>query len=373
MFRAIVFLILLLHVVERVCGSECELPFDSGNLTAIAVRDATSFEVLEFDDETASAAVPWPSIDREAEIYLSKGLLKSEEARAMIDILDEVSFDEDADTVDEMSTFEFYIEKSGDQEHLKTIASKPDINAEIRARRKKARDRLKAIVDPVIQDRMIPLVSNIYSDKCRDGCRVCFSFVRRYLPFERRGHKDHLDIQALATVVVSLGGDYEGGLYARAGGSSKRLLVPLRTGDAAIHSSSLLHGVKVTGGSRYSWINWISSSQSCDPADSAHWHVDEAERGDPIAMFLHAKRMPLFAPGEMDDQITWIRKSAEAGFARAMNEYGYHLHEIGNLVGAEEWYRRAISLGEEDAAFNLGRMKLAQGLEAEAVHLFRQA
>jgi hypothetical protein len=61
------------------------------------------------------------------------------------------------------------------------------------------------------------------------------------------------------TVVVSLtsaGVDFEGGLYVSVGAGSE-VSVALQRGDAVIHRSNLLHGVRVEpGGERWSWIMW---------------------------------------------------------------------------------------------------------------------
>ena len=57
----------------------------------------------------------------------------------------------------------------------------------------------------------------------------------------------HHDGHAIATVVVSLSDfevEYRGGLYVATGYGQKEFL-PLQRGDAAIHRSFLLHGVKV--------------------------------------------------------------------------------------------------------------------------------
>eukprot|EP00939_MAST-03C_sp_MAST-3C-sp1_P003061 g3061.t1 len=227
----------------------------------------------------------------------------------------------------------------------------------------------------------MPLVRKLYPKKCpaADSCRSCFSFVRRYREGERRTHKDHMDIQALVTVVVSLndfGVDYKGGLYGRAGGSSARHFIPLRAGDGAVHSSNLLHGVDVFEGERWSYINWISDSVSCDPADSREWHREDAENGEPIAQFLHAMRMPLFRSFALDRQAYWFERSANAGYGRAMNELGSLYRDKGtsqDLEIAEKWFRRAADLGEENAMFNLGQIRLGQGRVQEAVDLFHFA
>ena len=58
-----------------------------------------------------------------------------------------------------------------------------------------------------------------------------------------------------------------------------------------------------------------------------------------------------------------MRKSAEGGFRRAMNEYGM-MFEQGegvpkDIAQAKAWFRKA-SASEGDAAYNLGRLQLAE-------------
>ena len=59
----------------------------------------------------------------------------------------------------------------------------------------------------------------------------------------------------------------------------------------------------------------------------------------------------------MPEKAHWMRKSAEGGFRRAMNEYGM-MFEQGegvpkDIAQAKAWFRKA-SASEGDAAYNLG-------------------
>lgn len=139
----------------------------------------------------------------------------------------------------------------------------------------------------------------------------------------------NLDVQSLVTVVFSLNRyeeDYKGGLYVRSGGSSERYFIPLHPGRAVIHTSDILHGVDVMSGERWSYIFWLSNHVECDPKGSKFFHIKEANQDDPMAMFLHAKRFPLFSSPsfhvDSHKQAMWMKRAADSGFARAMNEIG---------------------------------------------------
>ena len=173
---------------------------------------------------------------------------------------------------------------------------------------------------------------------------MCWSFVRRYQKNERVKHDMHFDIHALVTVVVSLsseGIDFDGGLYVSTGSSrrsssssnnnnnsaSSRYYLPLQTGDAVVHQSDLLHGVRVTSGERWSWIMWLKED-GCQSHPSS-WRyteknqveqVDQPNQAtieDPISLFLRAKRT-----NNVMAKKKLLLQSSTAGFGRASNELG---------------------------------------------------
>ena len=131
-------------------------------------------------------------------------------------------FDRDLDSVDQMATFEFYLEKSGSLDAISTIPGKPDEDKAILSERSPTRKKIKKITDPILNERIIPLVNQVYGEECQGHCVPCFSLVRRYNDEERRTHASHFDVQAFVTVVVSLasyGVDFEGGIYVTTGAS----------------------------------------------------------------------------------------------------------------------------------------------------------
>ena len=70
-------------------------------------------------------------------------------------------FDEDADSVDEMSTYEFYLEKNGkfDGENLGKIVGKPDSNPAVRTSRLPFRRNLASTFRPIVVSRITSFVS----------------------------------------------------------------------------------------------------------------------------------------------------------------------------------------------------------------------
>jgi hypothetical protein len=226
-----------------------------------------TFHVGEMELSVADGTLVWPGIDRVANFSVLTSLLTTTEVDSVIDLLPR-DFDRDKDSVDDESTFEFYLEKNGTFDFIANIPGKPDIDPAVMAARLPARAALAEILRPIMESRIAPYV-NEYVPRCRppNKCRPCFSLVRRYLDGERRAHDAHFDIQALATVVVGLnsaGRDFEGGLFISAGSvSTDKRFIQMQKGDAVVHTSDLLHGVQVPSGARWSWILWFSDAENC--------------------------------------------------------------------------------------------------------------
>ena len=288
----------LAMVSERLgfAAGRLELPEGGGAVATarelFAVPEQTVLSVFELEPDTATAP---PSAATAA------GL----------------SWDHDLDSVDGKTTFELYLEKSGSTEAIASIPGKPDSDPGVRRERARLRSRLNAVTKAVLRDRIEPFVNQKFAKTCGGRCRACFSLVRRYRQKERTTVDAHFDIQAQVTVVVSLGRygvDFDGGLFVSTGRATGRIDVPLGAGDAVAHESDLLHGVDVRRGSRVSWVMWfkaVDDPAQCDGADMSTWHLAEAESGDPLAMFLHAKRL-----GSPRASAFWMSKAAEGGFPR---------------------------------------------------------
>lgn len=322
-------------------------------------------------------SIAWPGLlARTANFTYLPTLLSTEEVAAIRQAIPSNSvWDEDLDSVDEMATFEFVIERYNAQGGLRTVPGKPDNNPRIFDQREPTRQRLQQLMRPIISERITPLVNKMILS-CEGRCRACHSIVRRYLDGERRGHAAHFDIQALSTVVVSLNEEYEGGIYVTTG--QVRQLIPLRAGDGLMHESDLLHEVDVQRGRRWSWILWFVDSSSCS-AEPGQWHLAEAYAGDPIAMFLHAKRAHLsrhYSANATAEKARWLLAAAQSNFSRAQNELGmaYKLGEgfAQDLSKARVWFEKAAPF-ERDAIYNLGMMEIERGNIPAAVRWFQEA
>lgn len=308
------------------------------------------------------------------EFFVLPALVTPGEAAAIKNLLP-AEFDRDADSVDGGATHEFYLEKSGGiDDTLATLPGKPDARADVRARRRPAREALAALTRPIVRERILPFIDDQYvlpppppvntvalggMEGHREhvggtrgcgfhGCDVCWSFVRRYRDGERRTHEMHFDVHALVTVVVSLsssGVDFDGGIYLstgrrdgrRAVGSAKRNrdgttiraarhFLPLQVGDALVHQSDLLHGVHVTRGERWSWVLWLKDRKlprnwAGAPSKSpfggcagltSHWSKKSAAHGDAVSMFLQARRLQAEAEKKALSEFAPTRNEAKA-------------------------------------------------------------
>jgi hypothetical protein len=210
---------------------------------------------LAVGDRALSAAtgtLEWPRAgDREvtATFTLLPSLVAADEVSDLLTTIGRhsaVAFDADEDSVDGMATHELYLERHGSIDAgLAANRLKPDADPAVLAERASLREEVAALVQPIVRERITPYVRQHVAG-CAE-CAPCFSLVRRYLPFERRSHAEHFDVQAFVTVVVSLsthGAEFDGGLYVSTGRGPRFL--GLRAGDAVVHGSDLLHGVQVT-------------------------------------------------------------------------------------------------------------------------------
>ena len=383
------------------------------------------------------------------EFFVLPNVMTKEEAAEMRSLLPD-DFDMDPDSVDGGATHEFYLEKHGVVDNLmETLPGKPDADPETHAKRLPRRRKLAEIARPIVSERILPFVRSHYvlpppptaqaqalgmsghrehvggTSGCGfHGCEVCWSFVRRYREGERRSHEMHFDQHALVTVVVSLssaGSDFEGGIYLSTGKRdgrrqhtlrrtrdgrtirAARHFLPLQTGDALIHQSDLLHGVHVTKGERWSWVLWLKDRQvpkdfKGKPMDhpfggctglTSHWSKVSARHGDPVAMFLTARRLHAEAlikaksefpatrneaEGMMGKRLKLLKGSAEKGFTRSFNEYGIAAYEFAQ-ESADRWdthidqlmrdariyFEAGAYYDEADALYNLGKFYLEQG------------
>lgn len=391
----------------------------------------------------ARGALAWPNVNAAtppATFSVIQSLISKQEVADILSIVRDsgIQFDQDADSVDAMATHEFYLESAGGFKPLTSIKGKPDTDASTFKARQPYRDRLAAITRPIMEARVVPFVNqnipacggraqavpgaNVAANasymavgssavgNARDGvgCSVCQSLVRRYRDGERLTHATHFDVQALVTVVVALSSydvEFTGGLFLTTGstaaGGSGDVYVAMQAGNAAVHQSDLLHGVRVfpppttdagpmSGNSasptsslgakpeRWSWIMWFKDGKDCEHAAVREWALEGAEHGNAVAQFLQARRS-----GTTEEKLHWLRQSATNGLARAANELAMHLlgNNPGKLQGenataveeGEQFLRLAAERGEPDALYNLGMRSLARSDEASAIDFFLRA
>lgn len=248
------------------------------------------------------------------------------------------TFSTDADTVDLMPSFEYYVEVKG--------GGNPPVPAQLRE-----------IYKRVTEERLLPYIRVRYG--CPQ-CRVCTSLVRRYRSGERTQHPPHYDSHAFITVVVSLterNAHFRGGMYVRTNPGTEKF-IPGSLGEAIMHQHDLEHGVWVQQGIRYSWIFWVQDSSKCSGAHEG-WHKTSAQLGDPIAQYnLHAVLDKL--PGRKKAGLAWLRKAAQHGYANAQHKFGYaYIFGDGvlqNVTTGLRWYHKAAAQNFTLSAYAIGRM-----------------
>ena len=160
--------------------------------------------------------------------------------------------------------------------------------------------------------------SPICASSARGRCTPCTCLIRRYRPFERRSHYEHVDGHAAVTAVVSLSHrrEYQGGLFLS--NLTTRWWLPLDVGEAVVHASDLFHGVHVTEGERWSLVVWFRTCARCTMAGAGDWYLARAVAGEPFGAFLHASRASQALTTALDRHALaarWYNVSALGGFA----------------------------------------------------------
>ena len=313
---------------------------------------------------------------RPARFAVLPGVVQRDEVAAILELVNSSTtptFDADPDSVDGLPTHEFFVEDVHKELHTNGQI-KIDSDPRLLAHRRPLREALKTRIHAFLRERVTPLVHARYPEACVGApgrtCRPCYMLVRRYLPEERRSHGSHHDGHALVTVVVSLtdhGSEYEGGLYVGAGhGGGGRRVVGLSRGDAVMHQSDLLHGVKVESGERWSLIIWYRDSSTCEE-HGLDWFKQCAEEGDPTCQHMYSTKVgPV--PGSADPaagRLRWAKLAAEGGSPVAMIKLGRaYLKRLPSslkldFTAAAKWFRRAAEAsGEPDAHYALAQMML---------------
>lgn len=333
------------------------------------------------DDSTTILSVSSGSIqqagDYTSNAEVLSGIVSKEEVHRMLQLLNapwlQTSLDQDPDTVDGYTTQEFFLDNDSLR---KGESGKPAFESQQQAeRRRDLRQAFMKITQPVLEERITPYVNQRF-EACQGQCTPCYSLIRRYMHGERLSHAPHRDGHALVTMVVSLsdyGIDYVGGLYV-ASESGHPYYLKLNKGDAAVHQSDLLHGVKVypvkdgVRTTRWSWILWFRDSEQCED-NSYQWFKDCAQDGNPTCQMMHATKVgniPGISQDEaMREMIRWNQKAAEMGHATACVKLARAL--LGKLPSnlekdrdqAMTLFKRAIqSSNDPDAHYGLATVYL---------------
>ena len=216
--------------------------------------------------KTASGSVAQPGEGAAPSFAVLEGVVPRAAVQDMLGLLEgyEEPLDADPDSVDGMPTYEIFLESTDLGKGGKAL----DQDSDALKTRTPLREKLRAITQPLLDEKITPFVRERYPEACRKGagraCTPCYSLIRRYRHDERQSHATHHDGHALVTVVVSLSdydAEYRGGLFVAASHSSRQYLA-LNRGDAVVHQSTLLHGVQVAQAERpertrrWSWILW---------------------------------------------------------------------------------------------------------------------
>ena len=127
-----------------------------------------------------------PQIATRKEVETIRNLVKTSE------------FDSDPDSVDGMPTYELYI-KSPD-----ISKNNGGMKLDHLEKRAKLREKLRKIMDPIIEERINPYVRQTYCKHSSPSrlCTPCYSFIRRYKKNERRSHETHRDGHAFVTKII---------------------------------------------------------------------------------------------------------------------------------------------------------------------------
>jgi hypothetical protein len=191
--RIIVMHTMLLYVlIAAVCTSS--LATDANTLLSFDLpAKALTKPLFQFPDANRSISLGnwngvlaegklnWPRVNSSpARFALLPSLLSSSEVSGILALVTDPSlaFDEDMDSVDQMTTHEFYVQRNGGIEPLRHINGKPDELSFVYEKRLPTREKLSAIMSPIIAERIVPFVNQRYSDACKNSCHVCQSLVR---------------------------------------------------------------------------------------------------------------------------------------------------------------------------------------------------
>ena len=342
--------------------------------TQVVSRGTVDWAEAESVCQTAAPPVSSTSV-----FFALPELLTPSDVESVLTISRTTEFDSRPDSVDQLPTHEYHILIDG-------LADGTDQGQPETKEVHRTRVRLSKVLKPSIA-RLTRLVNDLFGAICARRCTPCTALVRRYRPGERRSHPEHTDAEAAVTAVVGLtsaGVDFDGGLFLS--NIARRVFLPLRGGDAVVHSSDLFHGVHVRGtGERWSLIVWFRTCARCTMAGADGWFRARAEAGEPIAQYLLGRRLGQehqsgVAAGQLGgrsvsetdrrrrESVAWLNASATHGFAPSMHMLGRAGVDRGEIRVAVAWLRRAVRCLEyarcESACECLLRTAIARSMRA---------
>ena len=288
-------------------------------------------------------------------------IVSRDEVQSILDMVKNMKFNTDPDSVDGMSTHEMYIDLDSDSN------SNMNINMNINM------NKLREIVLSILNSRITPYVRYRYPKTNDRLCTPSHCLIRRYRNGERLTHRTHKDGHAYSTVVISLSDyekEYRGGIYVASAERYKQF-IPLNRGDAIIHKYDLLHGVNVKddGGERWSCILWYKDSITGKDF-SSEWFKDKAYSGNAIYQSLYANVV------SEKDKIFWLKKAAEQGHANSMIKLARAYMKIlesdyfeFNPEEAYRLYNNAIATAQDpNAQYELAALVLT-GLKKKSIFM----
>ena len=354
--RLVVFLI---AATFRPAGSNSPVPFhDWSSPHEVSLRGAGGTTAWVGAEATANVV---GSSGRQ--MHLLPQLLSGEEIASLHAAAQRCdAFTAEPDTVDKEATYQAYIFEDG--EPARGAASE-----------------VAQLIQPIIEARILPYVRAKYD--CPTAC-LADALLRRYQKDERTSLGLHYDIEAFATAIIPLSVQqqadqqpaaqqpadpallttYEGGLFVQGGASqsSRRLVRFASAGDVLLHQFDVMHGVSLSGGTRYAVALWFSDSPEARAMGTAPWVADAALCGNADAQFLQATFAAQGRFGNAQDDTAaaaWLQRGATQGHALSQLGLG-RLHLSGAFPGGSEPkvavanFRLAAEQGHVEAQYALG-------------------
>lgn len=363
-----------------VLPSGAKVSYADGSVMQINKLDAAAGTITSENDnkkEKGQTSSSSSSNGFSAEVSLISQAMPRSNSSAIVELIKKFmlhqELDSDPDTVDGMPSYEIFVDTHTMAEERQNFRNQQttkvlDTDPDALKHRDKLRDNIKAITQPILDEVLTPFVRERFPKLCQKKgigrkCTPCYSLIRRYKHGERQSHAIHHDSHAIVTVVVSLsdyGKDYLGGLYVSTGHGQRQFL-PLEKGDAAVHSSMLLHGVKVLDQKdnphdteRWSWILWYRDSETCQD-HKAEWFKKCSDAGNAICQELQASN----GATTHQEMVALNSRAAEAGSGGAAIKMAraylgtLHSHLEFDLDQAKRYFRIATASNNPEGHYGL--------------------